>query len=64
MISVQWNPSVVATVGTKDFGHYRGVATNQEFYKYHFNAVGTKVSGHYREGGLSSGVAIKRGSTV
>ena len=23
-----------------------------------------KVSGHYREGGRSSGVAIKRGSTV
>ena len=64
MIGVQWNPSVVATVGTKDFGHYRGVATNQGFYKYHFNAMGTKVSGHYREGGLSSGVAIKRGSTV
>ena len=34
------------------------------FYKYYFNAVGTKVSGHYREGGHSSGVAIKRGSTV
>ena len=30
------------------------------------DAIGTKVSGHYRsrEGGRSSGVAIKRGSTV
>ena len=46
----------MATIGTKDFGHYRGVATNQGFYKYYFNAEGTKVSDHYR------GVAIKRGS--
>ena len=52
------------TIGTKDFGHYRGMATNQGFYKDYFNAVGTKVSGHEREGGRSSGVAIKRGSTV
>ena len=28
---------------------FRGVATNQGFYKYYFNAVRTKVSGHYRE---------------
>ena len=52
------------TIGIKDFGHYKGTATNQGFYKYYFNAVGTKVSGHYREGGHSLGVAIKRGSTV
>ena len=26
--------------GTKDFGHYRGVATKQGFYKYCFNGVG------------------------
>ena len=54
----------MATIGTKDFGHYGGVATNQGFYKYYFNAGGTKISGHYREGGRSSGVAIKWGSTV
>ena len=59
IISTQWNPSIMVTVGmvtngTKDFGHYRGVATNQRFYKYYFNAVGTMVSGYYREGGLSS----------
>ena len=61
---LQWNPSIMATIGTKDFGHYRGVATNQEFYKYYFNGVGTKlkVSGHYREVAMhSSEVAIKRG---
>ena len=34
------------TIGTKDFSHYRRMATNQGFYKYYFNAVGTKVSGH------------------
>ena len=55
---------MMATIGTKDFGLYREVATNQGFYMYYLNAVGTKVSGHYREGGRSSGVAIKRGSTV
>ena len=49
--NIQWNPSIMATIGTKDFGHYRGVTTNQGVYKYFFNAVGTKVSGHYREGG-------------
>ena len=49
MSPIQWNPSIMATIGTEDFGHYRGVATNQGFYKYYFNAVGTKVSGDYRE---------------
>ena len=39
---------------------FRGVA----YLRVFFYADGTKVSGHYREGGCSSGVAIKRGSTV
>ena len=47
----------MATIG---FGHYRGVA----FFPYHGDSVGTKVSGHDRQGGHSSGVAIKRDSTV
>ena len=65
MSPIQWNPSIMATIETEDFGHYRGVATNQGSYKYYFNGVGTKVSGHYREVAMhSSGVAIKRGSTV
>ena len=63
-LCIQWNPSILATTGTKDFIHYRGVVISQEFYKYYFNTVGTKVSGHYSKGGRSSGVAIKRGSTV
>ena len=57
---------------------YRGLR-NYEFmnimisqYSYGSNILnnvcnwefGTKVSGHYREGGCSSGMAIKRGSTV
>ena len=37
--------------------------TKGVLYNYN-NVAGTKVSGHYREGGLSSGVAFKRGSTV
>ena len=28
------------------------------------DAIRTKVSGRYRQGGRSSGVAVKRGSTV
>ena len=39
----------MATFGTKEFGPYRGVATNQRSYKYYFNAVGTKTSSHCRE---------------
>ena len=46
----------MATSGTKDFGHYRGWPQFKS--GVHFNAVGTKVSGHYK------GVAIKNGSTV
>ena len=162
-ICIQWNPSKAATIGTKDFGRYTGVAVTQESYKsrplkrplgscwklqyvdnksywttlfmalkavtgehgllfvketlkkvelavrlcainrivggagrsersfcidgHHLgpksvavirwpqirgflsiilygDAVGTKVSGRYRQGGRSSGVAVKRGSTV
>ena len=50
----------MATIGTKNLGHYKAVVTNQDY----FNIVGTKVSGHYGEGGHSSGVAIERDSTV
>ena len=54
---------MMATIGTKDFDHYRGMTTNQGFCKsVLFQCDG--VSGHYREGGHTSGVAIKRGSTV
>ena len=58
----------MAIIGTKDFGHYRGMATNQGCYKYYFNAVGTMVSAWplyiERVVWLSSGVVIKRGSIV
>ena len=49
----------MATIGTKDFSHYRGVATNQGSYKYYFNVVGTKVSGHYREVATHQGWPLK-----
>ena len=44
----------------------RGAATNQDFLCtiLYGDAVGTKVSGRYRQGGRSSGVAVKMGSTV
>ena len=29
---IQWNPSIVATIGERLFGHYRGVATSQGFF--------------------------------
>ena len=33
----QWDPSIImVTIGTKDFGHYRGVATNRGVYKVLF----------------------------
>ena len=31
--NVQWNPSKAATIGTKDFGDYTGVAITQGSYK-------------------------------
>ena len=30
-LTLQWNPSVMSTIETKDFGRYRGVASNQGF---------------------------------
>ena len=44
----------------------REVAANQGFLKYYLNgdAVGTKVSGRYRQGGHSSEVVVKKGSTI
>ena len=54
----------MATFGEWKFGHYRGVALTEGFLYNYSNAAGTKMSDHYREGGLSSGVAFKRGSTV
>ena len=44
-----------------------GMAETQEFRlstSLNGHAVGTKVSGRYRQGVRSSGVAVKRGSTV
>ena len=29
---IQWNPSIVATIGERPSGLYRGVATSQGFY--------------------------------
>ena len=35
VLYVQWNPSIVATIGERLFGHYRGVATSQEFFCFY-----------------------------
>ena len=29
ILGLQWNPSIVATIGERLFGHYRGVAASQ-----------------------------------
>jgi len=44
----------------------REVAVKQGMLKYYLtgDAIGTKVSGHCRQGGRTSGVAVKMGSTV
>ena len=34
LIHIQWNPSIVATVGERLFGHYRGVVTSQGFFVF------------------------------
>ena len=31
-LRIQWNPSIVATIGERPSGLYRGVATSQGFY--------------------------------
>ena len=63
-IIITVEPPIVATIGTKDFGHYTIEGWPQIRGLISTNTVGTKVSGHYREGGCSSGVAIKRDSTL
>ena len=43
------------------------MVAKQGFVKYYIlngDAVGTKVSVRYRQGGRESGVVVKRGSTV
>ena len=32
---VQWNPSITATIGTRIFGRFRGVAANQGVQRSH-----------------------------
>ena len=33
--TIQWNPSITATIGTRIFGRFRGVATNQGVQRSH-----------------------------
>ena len=64
---VQCNPSIAAIIGEWNFGHYRGMALSRGFCLSNVqngDAIGTKVSGRYRDGGRLSWVAIKRSSTV
>ena len=35
VILIQWNPSITATIGTRIFGRFRGVAANQGVQRSH-----------------------------
>ena len=53
-------PQYVAVVRSRGWPPTRGFLSTILYG----DAIGTKVSGRYRQGGRPSGVAVKRGSTV
>ena len=58
IFELEWNPSIVATIGTNDFSHYRGVASNQGLIRTISMEWGPQCEA------IVERVAIKRGSTV
>ena len=62
IVWIQLGPRKLAVIQSRE------VATKQGFLNYstilNSDAVGTKVSVCYRQGGRESGVVVKRGSTV
>ncbi len=63
-VGLQWNLSITETFGEQCFGHYTEVALVCWVVLYANCSFGTWVPGRYIAGGLSSGVAVKRDSTV
>ena len=65
VLPIQWNPSLTDTFGEHSFGRYTEVAFVEGLFCHGTNSsFGTCVPGRYIAVGLSSGVAVKRGSTV
>ncbi len=64
-MTIQWNPSIAATLGEEHVGHYIGVAFIEGLFCTQINCSFWDLDSWplYR-GGLYSGVAVKRGSTV
>ncbi len=62
---LQWNPSIAATLGEQHFGRYIGVAFIEALFCTQTVHLGPGFLAviQYR-GGLYSGVAVKRVSTV
>ena len=63
-LSIQWNPSITDTFGEQSFGRYTEVAFVDGVVLCTNSSFETRVPGRYIAVGLSSGVAVKRGSTV
>ena len=59
-MGIIWGPKTWPLYGVEGWPLNRGFLSTI----LNGDAVGTKVSGRYRQGGRSSGVAVKRGSTV
>ncbi len=60
---IQWNPSIAATLGEQHFGRYTGVDLLRGCF-VHKLFIWDLGSWLLYRGGLYSGVAVKRGSTV
>ncbi len=60
---LQWSPSIAPTLGEQHFGHYIRVAFIEGLFCTQSVHLGPGSWPLYR-GGLYSGVAVKRGSTV
>jgi hypothetical protein len=60
LVSIIWGHNMWPLYGVEGWPPTRGFLSTILYG----DAIRTKVSGRYRQGGRSSGVAVKRGSTV
>ena len=60
LVSIIWGHNTWPLYGVEGWLPTRGFLSTILYG----DAIGTKVSGRYRQGGRPSGVAVKRGSTV
>ncbi len=59
-----WNPSIKVTIGEGNFGLYREVSLSQGYRFVLKRLLGTYQCGLSRESVLTSGVVVKKDSTV